>query len=111
MRRSLSLRGLSMVALAWIVSGCALTEQVRDLVRPPTPTPSVVRTQGHICDAITGLPVSGAQLRAASILESLGRLEEASSHYRKALRFLEGGEGVFGDLASEAAEGLGRTGG
>ena len=66
MHRSLSLRGLFLVAVAGMVTGCALMEKVQDLVRAPTPTPSVVRTQGHICDAITGLPVSGAQLRAGT---------------------------------------------
>ncbi|UCC78057.1 MAG: hypothetical protein JSW37_06735, partial [Anaerolineales bacterium] len=66
MHRSLSLRRMFLVAVAWIVTGCALMEKVQDLVRSPTATPSVIRTQGHICDAMTGLPVSGAQLRAGT---------------------------------------------
>lgn len=50
-----------------------------------------------------------AQLRAGAILESLGRRTEASAHYRKALHMLEGGEGPWGIMARQAAEGIART--
>ncbi len=52
-----------------------------------------------------------AQLRAGTILESLGRRDEAAAHYRKALDMLEGGEAQFEAMARQAAEGVARTSG
>jgi tetratricopeptide (TPR) repeat protein len=52
-----------------------------------------------------------AQLHAGAILESLGRVQEASAHYRKALDVLEGGEGPWDAMARLALAGIARTGG
>ena len=55
--------------------------------------------------------VGPAMKNAGVLLEAAGRTDEARPYYEKALRFLDGGEGVFGEWAAEAREALERRSG
>ncbi|MEJ2203131.1 MAG: tetratricopeptide repeat protein, partial [Gemmatimonadota bacterium] len=50
-----------------------------------------------------------ALVSAGRVAKSLGRNEEAGSYYRSAMRYLEGGEGVFEGMEREAREGDGQA--
>jgi len=67
MHRRFWLFNLVLLAVALTVNGCAMVQKVQDLLRPPTPTAVVTVTQGQVRDAITKLPVSGAQLHAGTV--------------------------------------------
>lgn len=67
MHKRFWLLGLGLLATALLASGCAVLQMVQEQLRPPTPTLAVTVTQGQVRDAITKLPVGGAQLHAQTV--------------------------------------------